>query len=698
MSHARNPRPLGFALLEALIALLMISIGLLGVAKLQTLSLLGSGEGRARTEASNISQERLEELRNLLQKGDFTALAGGTATVNGSNAAYTLTWTVTTPDASLEQHLVQLSTTWTDTRAGTQRLDLNSLVAWDDPGAQARLAVNTTKSLISPTGEALRGPVPLPTGLTPTENRDGTKTYVDGGTKKTYLTDANDVVLLYLLPDKDGEAQSFTTITGRVYFDENAGNNAIPSSSIVNVRLSSEGECIYNNATANLTAISGGSNSYKYFSYTCYVGPGWYGNVGVTVLDDNGSGPKICVGDPAFNGGVSNSTLTSAHPVEAGVRTYRGFRSASGGFLSTGVAGGRYYGYSHLPDGTARTGPFDGRLRPSDYPAFYGAVTAGSSEDYLNQDFLLTKASPSTSCASKMAGGVFARNAGKYVCINPDLLVDVADECPSVWPGFESEVGSGGSINFSLSVVLAGGGTGTVTSSSGGIDCGSSCSASYATGTAVTLTATGGTNSTFTGWSGGGCSGTGTCTVNMSTGQTVTATFTNGSTPPPSQYALTVTKAGAGIGTVSSSPSGISSCSATCSANFNADTVVILTASAGGGSTFSGWSGGGCSGTGTCTVTMSAAQSVTATFGAGVCTTPISGSAHDKSGSVAASPSTYGTCAMNGGNSSNYSCSFNAPSGTTITLTNSRSAGGNSYSYNLNVTANCTSQTNVNFP
>jgi hypothetical protein len=42
--------------------------------------------------------------------------------------------------------------------------------------------------------------------------------------------------------------------------------------------------------------------------------------------------------------------------------------------------------------------------------------------------------------------------------------------------------------------------------------------------------------------------------------------------------------------------------------------VVTLTAAAASGSTFTGWSGA-CTGTGACSVTMSAAQSVTATFG-----------------------------------------------------------------------------------
>jgi hypothetical protein len=97
-------------------------------------------------------------------------------------------------------------------------------------------------------------------------------------------------------------------------------------------------------------------------------------------------------------------------------------------------------------------------------------------------------------------------------------------------------------------------------------------------------------------------------------------------------------------------------------------------------------------------VTLNAAASVTATFGAAaICTTPVSGTAHDKQGDVTASPSTYGTCAMNGGNSAGYSCSFAAPQGTQITLINARTTG-QTYSYNLPITATCGSQTNVNFP
>jgi len=161
-----------------------------------------------------------------------------------------------------------------------------------------------------------------------------------------------------------------------------------------------------------------------------------------------------------------------------------------------------------------------------------------------------------------------------------------------------------------LTVSRNGTGSGTVTSNPTGINCGATCSASFAQGTTVTLTATPVSGSVFAGWNGGGCSGTGTCTVTMNAAQSVTATF---NTAPPSTFNLTVNKAGSGTGTVTSSPAGIN-CGNTCSAVFSAGTSVNLGAAAASGSTFAGWSGGGCSGTGSCMVTMSAAQTVTATF------------------------------------------------------------------------------------
>ncbi|MEY3897446.1 MAG: hypothetical protein RLZZ214_2967, partial [Verrucomicrobiota bacterium] len=161
-------------------------------------------------------------------------------------------------------------------------------------------------------------------------------------------------------------------------------------------------------------------------------------------------------------------------------------------------------------------------------------------------------------------------------------------------------------INYSLTTIRTGSGSGTVTSSPSGIFCGADCAETYSSGSVVTLSALAQSGSFFAGWSGGGCSGTGSCAVTMSSATTVSATFTSNT------YLLSVSKAGLGNGTVTSSPAGIN-CGATCTNSYTHGTNVTLTAASIAGSTFSGWSGA-CSGTGTCVVPMTSAQSVTATF------------------------------------------------------------------------------------
>ena len=158
-----------------------------------------------------------------------------------------------------------------------------------------------------------------------------------------------------------------------------------------------------------------------------------------------------------------------------------------------------------------------------------------------------------------------------------------------------------------LTVAKAGTGSGTVTSRDAAINCGTTCSEPVASGTSVILTATPTSNSTFTSWS--GCTSTRgpMCTVTVTAATTVTATFvlTTGVT-------LTVTILGSGAGTVMSID-GTINCGATCAAIYTPGTAVTLNA-AGSGATFKQW-GGACSGTvPTCAITLSASQSVTATF------------------------------------------------------------------------------------
>jgi hypothetical protein len=81
-----------------------------------------------------------------------------------------------------------------------------------------------------------------------------------------------------------------------------------------------------------------------------------------------------------------------------------------------------------------------------------------------------------------------------------------------------------------------------------------------------------------------------------------------GSTP-----SVTLTLLVTGNGTVTSSPAGIS-CPGTCAAPFPANTSITLTPTPGGGSSFGGWQNCPTTSGSSCIVTLTANESVTATF------------------------------------------------------------------------------------
>lgn len=158
-----------------------------------------------------------------------------------------------------------------------------------------------------------------------------------------------------------------------------------------------------------------------------------------------------------------------------------------------------------------------------------------------------------------------------------------------------------------VTVTENGTGSGSVTSNPDGIDCPGTCKAYWVQGTTVTLTASAADGSVFAGWS-GACTGTSTCTLTLGlVAPSVTATFT------AVTHTLTVTKSGTGNGTVKSDKGAID-CPGTCSDDYAEGTAVTLTEKPATGSVFTGWSDA-CTGTATtCNVTMSADESVTATF------------------------------------------------------------------------------------
>lgn len=653
-------RTRGFVLIEALIALLIVSLGALAMAKLESLTLSAAGEARQRSEAMAIAQQKMEQLRNVVLAGQMPVAGTTTATSLGTTATYNMTWTYNVGSHGV---LVYLTTSWTDRFGANQSITLNSRITWDNPLNQSKAGTGFKGiTAPSPSGDAKRGDYSLRKETDGTIKGDlqsgpgSVRIYANDDNNRTELLNSLGQVVLYL------EDQSeFATISGRIYFDDaeyQNGNGPLDSSiAHIRVRLSSEGECFYDNTVANLVAVAGSPNSYHYFEYKCYIGKSWWGNVGL-LIDNSVNGPlaspTICIGNPDFNGGVSNNTLTSAHPVPSNTRTYRGFTGTltSGtcanisDCLSTGIdAGGNI--------------PNDGTVIPGIY------ITGTPANGAYNQHFLFTRLTGNETCTSKMTSSPsrFASNAGKYYCISPDS--DTHDDiCPNVWPTF-TVAGGGGVTNFDLTVNMSGP-AGIVSSSPTGISCDISASctsqqAAYPSGSVVTLTPAAPIGYTFSTWS-GACSGSNLCTVTLSGNITVGAVFTSGTT---SNLAVTVNPSGSGTVTSvdgTGTPDGNINCPTTCSHDYTTSGSVTLHAVANTGYTFTGWSGGGCTGTSNCTVTMNSAQSVTATFAATVTNYTLAvNKSGTGSGTVTSNPA--------GINCGSTCSNANIAQGTTVTLT-----------------------------
>ena len=277
------------------------------------------------------------------------------------------------------------------------------------------------------------------------------------------------------------------------------------------------------------------------------------------------------------------------------------------------------------------TGVAPAALVFSPSPFDFGTVDATQSS--TPQTFTLTNsgALPSGTIATSINGDGAQFTVTSDGCdgqvLMPNAHCDVAITfAPTTYGGFALTLGAtaapGGSatatmsgtgrVYNTLSVTIAGNGSGTVSAS--GLTCsGTSCSGQYArtsaTAPAVVVTVAPASGSTVT-WSGDSCSGTApTCTITVDAAKSETVTFTI------AQLTLTVKDvfiAGA-TGKVSAADSSID-CGTSCSAVYAYDTSVVLTATPDAGALFQGWSGACTGNTPTCTVAVTQSLTVTATF------------------------------------------------------------------------------------
>jgi len=108
----------GFTLLEVMIALVILSVGLLGLAALQLVAIKGNSFSSEMTTATMIAQERAEMLKN--RPYTDLDLVQGTHNAVGSSKGvqYAITWEVTDNTPATDMKLIELSVSWQSARQG----------------------------------------------------------------------------------------------------------------------------------------------------------------------------------------------------------------------------------------------------------------------------------------------------------------------------------------------------------------------------------------------------------------------------------------------------------------------------------------------------------------------------------------------------------------------------------------------------
>jgi type IV pilus assembly protein PilV len=109
----------GFTLLEFLIAVMVLSVGLLGMASLTGAMINFNRTAYNSTKAVTLAEEKMEELRNL----NYQSLSAGYDT----ESIFTRTWTLSAdvPDTDMTTITVTVTWTWKGT---SKSIDIQSIV------------------------------------------------------------------------------------------------------------------------------------------------------------------------------------------------------------------------------------------------------------------------------------------------------------------------------------------------------------------------------------------------------------------------------------------------------------------------------------------------------------------------------------------------------------------------------------------
>lgn len=459
----------GFGLIEVLVAIVIVAFGVAAVGKLQTYLITTSETSRARSEALTIAQEKLDLVRNTWNNSAYTVttridqqnyqaefLANLTSSGSIDKNFVSYQWSIT---QSSEPSEISVLVRWMQRDGKYDEVSLSTKLDFDGAISVAfnDFPANAGGFVDSPTGRAYIGDGVVGSNDTlVSSNSDGTKVYADKTTSgdtniDLFLAVGDDVVLTLeeacsittsgddnlALTGNDTTTNyyrctDFVEITGRVYFPQNYTTN-YPSDIYVLASdaaycsryITSTGKDVEDFRDSGTIDISdfplASDTNYRYFDYTCYLGGGWHGNVGLIVRGTSSGGKKnyFCVGDPndltnqpkevarrAYRGMIWKKAKNSdgSYKIESGsnvpVKYETGDQDVIDRSLDALVGSTRYYSWG-IADATVLTG---GLLNQHDF--LVGALSGN----------------PSDPCGDLMgSSSQFDNNFGDFFCFNDPM-------------------------------------------------------------------------------------------------------------------------------------------------------------------------------------------------------------------------------------------------------------------------------------
>lgn len=170
-SRQRAPRRQhGVALIEAMVAFLVLSLGMLTVARLQSQLRLNADISRQRSEAVRLGQEEIERLRAFASLAPVAGLNAYDDIASASHAVNAGTGYATQTDYSVDRQVDPMPTLaaktltvrvdWTDLSGEPQQIVLATLIAAIDPAFGGALALARSGDTVKgPYGRSIRVPL-----------------------------------------------------------------------------------------------------------------------------------------------------------------------------------------------------------------------------------------------------------------------------------------------------------------------------------------------------------------------------------------------------------------------------------------------------------------------------------------------------------------------------------------------------------